>query len=68
MTRAEYEEKGGDYIKEHYCGNIFTPSPGERASPMGASELQSSSHVHICALHQCSQRTTPRALSGGVFE
>lgn len=34
ITRQDYLEKGGEYLKEHSCSNIFTPSP----SPLVSSE------------------------------
>ena len=27
ITRAEYEEKGGDYLKEHSASNRYMPTP-----------------------------------------
>ncbi|XP_077986971.1 actin-related protein 5-like [Glandiceps talaboti] len=27
ITKAEYEEKGGEYLKEHRASNIYTPTP-----------------------------------------
>lgn len=27
ITRQDYNEKGGDYLKEHRASNIYNPSP-----------------------------------------
>eukprot|EP00743_Colponemidia_sp_Colp-15_P006772 GILK01007303.1.p1 GENE.GILK01007303.1~~GILK01007303.1.p1 ORF type:complete len:715 (-),score=150.25 GILK01007303.1:179-2323(-) len=27
ITKAEYEEKGGEYLKEHYASNFYFPTP-----------------------------------------
>ncbi|XP_054720695.1 actin-related protein 5-like [Uloborus diversus] len=34
VNRAEYEEKGGDYLKEHWCSNHYVYLPiGQRRAP-----------------------------------
>ncbi|KAF6211304.1 hypothetical protein GE061_014421 [Apolygus lucorum] len=33
VTRAEYDEKGGDYLKEHSRSNLFNPLPLVTADP-----------------------------------
>jgi len=34
VGRAEYEEKGSDYLREHMCGNTYVPTPQvERLNP-----------------------------------
>ncbi|PSN34515.1 Actin-related protein 5 [Blattella germanica] len=46
VTRSDYEEKGGDYLKEHYASNKFYPSPTPLPQaesiplPVGAEELE----------------------------
>ena len=46
ITRSDYEEKGGDYLKEHSASNKFYPSPTPLPQaetiplPVGSEELE----------------------------
>ena len=30
ITKADYEEKGSEYLKEHGASNLYVPSPSSR--------------------------------------
>ena len=38
ITRAEYEEKGGEYLKEHHLSNQFVPTPAAVTQREGETE------------------------------
>lgn len=40
LSRQEYEEKGGEYFKEHPCSNLFFPSPIENVPALVAEEAE----------------------------